>query len=259
MPAPRTKRQAARVRLRQDRAAMRVRRLVLLGLVVAVAVVSLTLTAFGSGAPPTPAPNSALDLSLLPSGPPQPKVVAMQGPLRIQLPISQSRVTAVGYHASSTGGLPLQPLGERANNGFATRMFHKVFGGGGKGLRWYQLPGGEGSQTAVLNVGAVPGTDVYAPVDGVVVALSDNVLNGRVYGARIDIQPARAPSLVVSLTHLRPDPALTVGSSLAAGGSKIGSVIDLAGVEQQSLAKHSKDDGNHVALEIHPAASLSLR
>ena len=32
-------------------------------------------------------------------------------------------------------------------------------------------------------------------------------------GARIDIQPSGNPSLVVSLTHLRPDPNLTVGST----------------------------------------------
>ena len=36
------------------------------------------------------------------------------------------------------------------------------------------------------------------------------------YGVRIDIQPAAAPSLVVSLTHLRPDPGSTVGSTVAA-------------------------------------------
>ena len=47
---------------------------------------------------------------LLPSGPPSPQVVALEGALRIQLPVAQSRLTAVGYHASGDGAVALQPL-----------------------------------------------------------------------------------------------------------------------------------------------------
>jgi len=75
-------------------------------------------------------------------------------------------------------------------------------------------------ETAVLDVGALPGTDIYAPVDGTIVGISDYILNGRAYGSRIDIQPSAAPSLVVSLTHLSPDPALTVGSTIAASSTR---------------------------------------
>jgi hypothetical protein len=246
--------------VRQDRAARRTRLLALTVLVVAVVAVALSLTAFGSSTAPRPVALPSLRApELAPATPPRPQVIALHGPLRIQIPVSQERVTAIGYHASSTAALALQPFGTRANEPALTRLFRKVFGGGGKGLRWYQLPGGEGSRTAVLNVGARSGTDVYAPVDGTVIALTDHVLNGRRYGARVDIQPTRAPSLVVSLTHLRPDPALTVGSSVAAGGSKIGTIVDLSGVERQALAAHTHDAGNHVALEVHPAASIALR
>ena len=76
-------------------------------------------------------------------------------------------------------------------------------------------------------------------------------------GARIDIQPSGNPSLVVSLTHLRPDPNLTVGSTLGATTSKVGTVIDFARVERQALARVTADAGNHVAIEVH-AATLSL-
>jgi hypothetical protein len=104
----------------------------------------------------------------------------------------------------------------------------------------------------------VPGTDVYAPVDGTIVGISDYILNGQAYGSRIDIQPSAAPSLVVSLTHLKPDPALTVGSAIAASTTKVGRVVDLSGVERQALAKYTQDAGNHVAVELRPAATLSL-
>ena len=54
----------------------------------------------------------------------------------------------------------------------------------------------------MLNVGAAPDTDVYSPVAGTVVGITEHVLNGRPYGVRVDIQPASAPSLVVSLAVL---------------------------------------------------------
>ena len=42
--------------------------------------------------------------------------------------------------------------------------------------------------------------------------LRDYVLNGRKYGSVIDIQPADEPSVVLSVSHVQADPALTVGS-----------------------------------------------
>src|SRR5262249_58632739 len=94
------------------------------GLVVfaIVALVTLLLTAFGTGKQSAvgqrlgPAPANRL----LPSGPPSPQVVALEGALRIQLPIAQSRLTAIGYHASADGAVALQPLGSPAKPGTPT-------------------------------------------------------------------------------------------------------------------------------------------
>ena len=155
--------------------------------------------------------------------------------------------------ASGDGALPLTPLGRQGNEGALARLAHKIFGGGGGGFVYFQLSGGE---TAALDVGALPGTDVYAPVDGTIVGISDYILDGRPYGSRIDIQPSAAPSLVVSLTHLSPDPALTVGSTIAASSTKVGRVVDLSGVETQALSRYTQDAGNHVAIELRAAANL---
>ncbi len=62
----------------------------------------------------------------------------------------------------------------------------------------------------------------------------------------------------MSLTHLSPDPALTVGSTISASSTKIGRVLDLSGVEKQALARYTQDAGNHVAIELRPAATLTL-
>ena len=74
----------------------------------------------------------------------------------------------------------------------------------------------------------------------------------------IDIQPASAPSLVVSLSHLRSDPALTVGTLVTAATSKIGTVLDFSRVERQALARYTQDAGNHVSVEVSPAATLAI-
>jgi murein DD-endopeptidase MepM/ murein hydrolase activator NlpD len=181
----------------------------------------------------------------------------MQDTLRIQLPINQSRVTAVGYHASGSTALPLQPVGSQANAGLFGRIVQRLFGQSGSGIRYYRLGGGVGPQTGGLDIGAPVQTDVYAPVDGTVIAISDQVVNGRAYGVRIDIQPSGDPDVVVTLMNLRPDPALTVGSRVSAGLTKIGRLIDLSSVEQAALARYTHDKGQHVHIEVHAASSLA--
>jgi hypothetical protein len=184
-------------------------------------------------------------------------VVALHGALRVQLPIQAGRVTAIGYHASGDGALPLDPVGRQANEGFLRRLARRLVGGGATGLRWYQLGGGEGPGTATLDVGAAPGTDVYSPVDGTIIGLTPYIVNGERFGSEIDIQPSGAPSRVLAITHLKPDRSLTVGSNLASGTSKLGVLLDLSRVEQQALAKYTQDAGNHVEIEVRAAAALA--
>jgi hypothetical protein len=231
--------------------------------VIAIGVVALgtlLVTAFGGGEHPAVAvtpPASAA--RLLPAGPPIPLVIAKLGALRIQLPVNKSRVTAIGYFGSEDGSLALSPVGTQANEGLLKRLVHKILGGGGGDPRWYLLAGGHGPSTSALDVGAAPGTDVYAPVNGTIVGIGEVVLNGRTYGERIDIQPADAPSMVVSVSHLDADPSLTVGSMVTSDASKLGVVLDFSSAEQQGLAHFTNDAGNHVLIEVHPSATLQAR
>jgi hypothetical protein len=248
-------------RSRQRQHEARRRRFAVLLAITLVAFLTLLVTAFGgasergNASPSSPASASRL----LPAGPPVMQVIARLGDLAIQAPINQSRVTAIGYFAGGEGALALDPVGTQANEGLLKRFVHKIVGGGSGSPRWYQLPGGQGVATSALDVGAAPGTDVYSPVDGTIVGISKVVLNGRVYGRRIDIQPTDAPSLVVSVSRLRPDPSLTVGGTVTAAGSKLGRVIELSHVETQVLARYTNDDGNHVLLQVRPAATLQVR
>jgi len=252
-------RQARLERQRRVQARRRARRLAGAIVLGAVLLVTLLLTAFGSSSRRTvetaaPAPAQRL----LPTGPPSPQVIALQGALRIQLPVPQERLTAIGVYGSGDAALSLRPLGTKGNQGFITRTFHRIFGGGGgHGPRYYSLGGASPGNTA-LDVGAAAGTDVYAPVDGNVVGVTPFVINGRTVGAQIDIQPLANPAEVVSITQLRPDPALSVGDAVASATSRIGTVADLAAIEQQALARFTQDAGNGVTIAVYPAATLSI-
>ena len=225
----------------------------MLVVVGALAVVTLVVTAFGSS---TSRPTELLPSSgalVLPGGRPHPEPLATVGNLRILLPVAQEAVTAIGFHGSPTGGLSMHPLGRQINEGLLARLWHKISGTSKDARAWYQLGGASGPGTAVLDVGAAPGTDVYAPVDGTIAAISDTILDGARHGARVDIRPTSAPSVIVSLSHIDPDPALAVGSSVLAGSSKLGTVANIAVVERQTLAQHTNDNGDNVAIDAHPA------
>jgi hypothetical protein len=254
-PAPGRVRVTRRQQLERER---RRRRLALLVVLAAVAVVILLLSAFGgSGRTPEVAPVES-PTQLLPAGPPGPEVVARIGTLHLQLPVSQSRVTAIGYASGSEGALALDPVGRQANEGVVKRLVHALVGGSTTGPRWYQLSGGAGPSNSALEVGAPAGTDVYSPVDGTVAAIDRVVLNGRRYGSTVEIEPTGAPSLLVDVSHLRLDPALVVGSPVTSGGTRLGQVLDFSHAERQALAHYTNDAGNHVLVEVHPAATLQL-
>jgi len=257
-PAPAHRRAARPKRLPHG---YRRRRLAVLVVVAVVASGVLLVTAFGGGDHPKvilTVPASAS--RLLPAGPPELQPVAKIGTsLTIQLPVNQRRITAIGYHAAADGALELDPLGSQANQGLLKRLAHTIFGGGSGWPHWYLLPGSQGTGTSALDVGAPPGTDVYAPVSGTIVGIEKVILDGKVHGQRIDIQPQDAPSLVVSVANLAVDPALTVGTTVRAGASKLGELLDLAKIEAQALARYTNDAGNHVLIEVHPAATLAIR
>lgn len=242
-----------RVERQRARAARRARRVALLVVLSAVFLVALGLTAFSNPTTRTAQLIPNRSQATVAQTRPSTEIVALRGSLHLQLPISQSRLTAIGYH-SADGALALHPVGHQANEGIVQRIVHSVFGGGGGSPKWYSLGGGA---TSALDVGAPIGSDVYSPVDGTVVAIRPFVVEGKVHGSEIDIQPQNAPSLVVAVTQLVSDPALTVGTPVVSGATKLGRVADLAAVEQQALARYTNDAGNHVTVEVRSAPMLA--
>jgi hypothetical protein len=254
MPSSRPTRRR-RVERREARQLRRARRFALLLLLALILLISIMLSAFGGSTTRTAATIPLSSLATSAQTTPFPQILALHGAVRLQMPIAQSKRTAIGYHAAPDGALTLSPLGHQGNEGVLDRVFHKIFGGGGGQPTWYRLSGGA---TSALDVGAPAGTDVYAPVDGTIIGITPFVVAGHRYGSRIDIQPQAAPSLIVSLTQLRADPSLAVGMDVISGRSRLGVVADLSRVERQALARYTNDSGNHVSVELRPAASLVL-
>jgi hypothetical protein len=248
---------AVPLRRRREQQDARRRRLAVLIAIAVVALGTLLVTAFGGGEHPSAlvAPPASAT-RLLPAGPPSAKPLARIGALRIQLPVNENRLTTIGYFGAEDGALALSPVGHQVNEGLLRRLVHKVLGGGGGWPRWYLLPGGHGASTSALDVGASAGTDVYSPVNGTVVGIGKVILNGKAFGARIDVQPTDAPSLILSISHVGADPLLTVGAMVTANASKVGTVLDFSRVEHQALSRYTNDAGNHVLIEVHPSATL---
>ena len=218
-------------------------------------LVTLLFTAFGSsGSSNVAAPIAIETVSSADAAAvrPRPQVLASIGNLRVQLPVAAGALTAIGFHGSGDGSLSLQPVGRQANEGLLARLWRRIAGHGRQSPRWYQLEGGPAG-TNVLDVGTAPGTDVYAPVKGSVIAVSDLVIGGKRVGSRIDLRPSEAPSVMVSVENVRPDPAIVVGTPVLAATSKLGTAVDIASVEKQALAAHAPEGGNNVSIAVYPS------
>ena len=124
---------------------------------------------------------------LLPGSAPEPQILALYETLRLFLPVAPDRVSAIGYRGSGANALPLEPFGTLANPGILVRLKNMIFGGGSdQPVRYSLVEGGAGPQTGGVDIGAPTGTNVYAPVDGTILAINPVVISGRRFGHRVE-------------------------------------------------------------------------
>ncbi len=180
-------------------------------------------------------------------------VVARAGALALKLPVARAAVTAIGYHAASDA-VALSPEGTQVNEGLLARLYHRVVGSRDGGLNYYELSGGTGTSDGALDIGAAPDTDVYAPVDGEVVQIVPYLINGYKRGVQVDIRPDNDATVIVSMTRIAADQTLAIGKPVREGRTRVGGIIDFSKLEKQMLAHYTQDAGNHVTIEVHPAA-----
>jgi hypothetical protein len=252
-----------RLRLDPDDRAGRHRRSVrrrrLLGFALAAVIAAVTLALTWSGHDPTPvAADPAPVSSLLPAGPPVPQVLAREDTLELFVPIRTDRISAIAYHpVAGSHSFSLDPVGRQANANLFDSLWRHVFGDGGGGVRYYVSDGG----TDAVDIGARAGTDVYAPVNGQVVSLSPDVIDGDAvsYGVTVAIQPTGNPSVVVSVAHVMLDtgqdgqPSMQVGAQVEHGRTRIGTVADTSAVLESDVAQYTSNGGDNVEISVDPA------
>jgi hypothetical protein len=231
--------------------------------VVLLVVVTVVATALRSGSSSsTPALATTPATQLAPNAPPAPLGLATApGNLVLDVPITRRRITAIVYHGVGTSQVvPLVPLGTQRNAGLLNTIAKMLTGApdGGGGPSYYVDSSGQGPSTGSVDVGAVAGTAVYAPVDGKVTSITPYVIDGTSHGSVIVIQPTATPADVVTLTNLSTDGGIVVGSPVSAAKTKLGTIVDMSKVLSQEMATYTSDAGNHVHIEVGPAPATNV-
>jgi hypothetical protein len=195
---------------------------------------------------------------LAPDGRPTLQLLATTGGLRLEVPIRQTRITAIVYHGvGERRTMALEPAGQQLNQSFLAGIAERLFGSPEAGPRFYVDGSAPGPDTGSVDVGAPAGTSIWSPVDGTVVGIRPYIINGRQWGSVLQLRPSEAPSAIVTLTNLRRARGVAVGTNLVAGRSRLGAVHDLSEAIDQNLARFTADAGNHVHVEVNPAPAAS--
>jgi hypothetical protein len=169
--------------------------------------------------------------------------------LRLQVPIRIESVTAIGYAPRHESGVvELEPTGHRANLSWARRTAERFLATRPAGdLRWFRLAEGTPS---MVTVGAAPATEVYAPIDGRVVAITDFEVGGEREGQIVQLQPLGDGQTVVVVRNLDAASELAVGMTVSEGATRLGYVHDMEGSIEAPLAAYTHDAGSGIDMYV---------
>jgi hypothetical protein len=189
------------------------------------------------------------------AGAPIPQELAQTAPekgsstLRLQLPIRREAITGIGFGARHQGDvLELVPSGTVANTSWIKRATQRFLATTpSSDLRWYRLDDGT---TSMAIVGALPGAEVYAPIDGKVQSIQEYVLDGEPRGELIELQPTGDGQTVVVLRNLDADSDLAVGKTVSQDVTKLGTVRDMGGSIEAPLASYTHDSGSGIEMYV---------
>lgn len=174
---------------------------------------------------------------------------ARLGERNILLPVSADDATIVAYQAvSDERAIPLTPIGDQANANALVRFFRAVFSSD-PAIRYYLIDGAEGEPTTSVMVGALAGSDVRAPISGVVTGVKEYLLYGKYADVQIDIRPEKSSGIKVSLLFIA-DPVVSIGEAVTAGETLLGKVRECPEELGQALAEYTHDSGAHVHLQV---------
>jgi biotin carboxyl carrier protein len=219
------------------------------------------------GRPPTPEEQRASDAINAGANPEDPNLMFLPTPLvaeyngiKIHSPISVNNMTEVEFHrASNKWTLALKPLlpivdpetftsndrppAAKQPTGDAVLTANAVS---------MDRDDSAGVMDSCIDVGAVAGTSVYAPISGTVVLIRPYVLFDEMDDYELHIQQKDHPELDFILLHIE-DVTVKPGDEVIAGATRIAQVRNIGEVidNQLSLFTAGDDPGNHAHLQIN--------
>jgi len=107
-----------------------------------------------------------------------------------------------------------------------------------------------GVPDTAADIGANPGTAVYAPVTGTVLQARSYDLYDKYPDWEIHIRPDGHPELDVVLIHVE-DVCVKAGDRVAAGVTRVAAVRDLSKVIDLQLAPYTLNGGTHVHVQLN--------
>lgn len=174
---------------------------------------------------------------------------ARLGDRDILLPIASSDVTIIAYQpVSDDRAVSLTPIGEQANSNGVVRFVRGIFSSE-QNIRYYFIPGSGGSSTSSVLIGAAPGSQVKAPVSGVVTAVKQYKFYGKYDDVQIDIRPEGTSGTTVSLMFVD-HVTVSIGDVISAGETPLGEVRECPKELGAVLSKYTHDSGSHVHMIV---------
>ena len=175
-------------------------------------------------------------------------VLAEAAGVSISTPIRPASLTGLGYHPEGESLVAMEPRGKNLSANAILGLLSR--GETPEQIHYYVMDaaGRDGPQTGAIDVGAMTGTTVYAPVTGTVTAIRPDpmVENANI----IEIRPDDNPDVRVSVALVRSDGEAGVNDNVRAGITELGAVADSAEILDPQLSSYTTDAGNHVTVSV---------
>lgn len=182
--------------------------------------------------------------------------------LYLYLPVAGEQLSEIAFHqASGDHAQHMEPLlpyadvetamenhgtGRTVDDACCPDNPHML---GGEALRMWRSNRSGAPDTAV-DVGADPGTAVYAPVSGTVLEVREYNLYGQYPDYEIHITPNGWPELDVVLIHVD-DVQIAAGDQVVGGITQIATIRNLSDDVTLQLAQFDAHGGNHTHMQVN--------
>jgi hypothetical protein len=188
--------------------------------------------------------------------------------MQLHLPVPLNSLTEIAFHqASNPLALPMESLlpdadpesanGKRGTGRISAREDDESDEPAvleGKVIRMWRS-NRRGNPDTAADVGALPGTPVFAPVSGTVIEVKPYDLYGKYADVEIHIRPEGWPEADLVMIHLT-DPTVRAGDIVVGGLTRIAAVRLLSDRVHHQIADYTPDGGDHTHVQLNRMEEL---